>query len=388
MQGITNEQIDLMKGNMKQTVDHMSSDNLEDCFTVLTSQYKVLKQLFMIEGLKQNVGISNQVEEKPESIPDKSIVTDSQPNKGVEDTLRDSVVSQTEEQEKEVTPFRPMYQVERKLRGAYVPYIDGFIPEKIVRNLGLEHGDYVYAEPIELQHQSEPKRFEYELAKKSDEIILDDRVEYTHCPVEKDAYMYVVNRSTTTGEQIRVDDAPFTVLINDSDIERFDIHEGDVVDIAFYESNPSSAKVIWKHGVQGGLHVENTDKHDKSDKKQKKSHDKSSGSQEKLEQVFKGYTICIVGDEPNKSAYKTLIEERGGTHLHVEPSWSPSRIETMIKKADIVVGLYDVSSHTGLEKAKEYCKDYNVPFEMISGRGKTKTIQTAIDLLQNTVVTS
>lgn len=379
MQGITNEQIDLMKENMKQAIDHMSSDNLEDCFTVLTSQYEVLKQLFMIEGLEQNVGISNQVEEKPEVIPDKLIVTDSQPNDGVEDAPRDSVVSQTEEQEKEVTPSRPMYRVERKLRGAYVPDIDGFIPETVLRNEDIEHGDYVYAKPMD-SHGDSHKYFEYTLAKKSYAEPVEDRVEYTYCPVEKDVYMFVVTRSSATGEDIRIDDAPYSVLISDSDIERFDLSEGDLVDIAFYESNPSSAKVVWKHDVQDIVHVDKL-KTNRKERSKDSSGSDVTGSQEKVEQVFAGQTICIVGDKPNEMAYRLLIEERGGKLLHVEPKWSPSRIENMVKKASVVIGLYDVSCHTGLEKAKAFCKLYGVPFEMIPGRGKSKAIQTVIDIL-------
>lgn len=381
MKDLTNEQIVMMKTNMKNTIDLMQSDNLEDCFKVLTSQYEVLKQLFSLESMMAGVGFTQATQEMitDESVATQETVDEAETIKTVHEDIKEPAMVEAPETpveaSQEVSESRPMYRVERKLRGAYVADINGFIPESVVRSEGIEHGDYVYAEPIGT-NSSGCNYFSYVLAKKSDTEIADDRVEYLYCPVEKDAYMYVVTKSSATGEKIRVDEMPFTVKIDDADLERFDIKEGDVIDIAFYKDNPMGAKVIWKHDVQD-LHPEYLDKPEH----RKKPKSSTQKPQEKVEQVFEGKTICIVGDKPNEASYRTLIEERGGELLHVEPKWNPSRIETFIKKADVVIGLYDVSSHIGLEKAKEFCKLYNVPFDMISGRGKSKVIQTAMDLL-------
>lgn len=388
MRDLTNEQIAMMKENMKNTIDLMRSDNLEDCFKVLTSQYEVLKQLFSLESMMVGVGFMQTTQEiiTDESVAAQETVDEPETIKAINDDIEELAMAEAPETpveaSQEVSESRPMYRVERKLRGAYVADINGFIPESVVRNEGIEHGDYVYAKPIGTNSLGS-KHFSYALAKKSDTEIADDRVEYLYCPVEKDSCMYVVTKSSVTGEKIRVDEMPFTVKIDDADVERFDIKEGDVIDIAFYKNNPMGAKVIWKHDVQD-LHSEYSDKPERK-KKPKSSTQKP---QEEVEQVFKGRTICIVGDKPNEASYRTLIEERGGELLHVEPKWNPSRIETFIKKADVVIGLYDVSCHIGLEKAKEFCKLYGVPFDMISGLGKSKVIQTAMDLINEQVSVS
>lgn len=391
MSGIMDEQISLMKEHMKKMIDYMQHDNYEDCFRVLSTQYDALKKLYDIECLKTEVGMVDE----PES---QEAIQDIETPQEVEEVIQTVIDSDSDKMpvDEPQTVYdgtsgisdslRPMYRVERKLRGAYIPEIDAFIPEKVLRQENIQHGDYVYAEPTGT-NSSGQKQFIYELAKKAPQKEEPEgRVEYLYCPVEKDVYMYVVKRSGITGENIRLDEVPFTIVINNDDLERFNIQEGDLVDVAFYKNNPDSARIVWKHDIQENEGLLESVEPVKRNERSKKDFKEDNVTE--VEQVFDGFTICIVGDKPNESSYKTLIEERGGTHLHVEPSWSSSRIETMIKKADVVVGLYDVSSHTGLEKVKEYCKEYNVPFEMISGRGKTKTIQTAIDLLQNTVISS
>lgn len=342
----------LMKDDMKRTIDSIHSDNIAACFQVLSSQFEALKQLYAIASLQIDAGLLH--------------VTDQQSAPLDDSYAQDTKVSN-------------MYKVERKLRGAFVPDIEGYIPEAVVRMKNIEHGDYVYAKPI-ASHKAGQKRFEYELAKKSSETAPSGRIEYRACPVEKDGHMLVVNKSSVTGEMIRVNDAPYSVLIRDSDIQQFDLQEGDVVDIAFYQNNPSTATIVWKYDVSD--HVTEFCRQTERKKTSRLKSDRQMTDQpEEIEQVFAGRTICVVGDKPNEAAYKCLIEERGGHHIHVEPKWNPSRIEHCVKKSDIVIGLYDVSSHTGLEKTKEYCKRYDIPFEMISGRGKSKVIQTAIDLL-------
>lgn len=360
MIGMTSEQINLLKSNMKNVVDFIEKDNYEESFRIIEFQFGLLRQLYELGDLQQSFGTDPTIKEDNLKADSPCVIVNSEPE----------VVEQVDSSD-----GRPMYQVTRRLRGASVEDIEGYIPESVLRDLDIEHGDYVYAKLID----SEQNRYLYELAEKVEGDNPTNRVEYAYCPVEVDGDMLVVNKSLIAGDRVRYDGSPYTVLINQGDVERYALSEGDLIDVAFYDNNPSSVRVVWKHPETSLINRTSSDRKKSSVKK-----NKSTISEEPfIEQVFAEHTICIVGDMPNESMYKQLIEERGGEHVHIEPKWNIKRIETLVRCSDVVVGLYDYSEHTGLEKVKEYCKLYNVPFEMISGRGKSKTIQTATDLISS-----
>lgn len=169
MRDNSNEQIVLMKDHMKNMIDHMQQDTLNDCFTVLTSQYEVLQQLYKIESMKSDIGILDKVTENT-SVLDCEMVDDADCHEELDLPVMGADDNNAVDKQ--------MYQVERKLKGAYVPEIEGYIPETILRNKDIAHGDYVYAEPI-APNKAGQKRFLYELAEKSQEEALADRIAYT-----------------------------------------------------------------------------------------------------------------------------------------------------------------------------------------------------------------
>lgn len=367
------EQVLLMKEDMKRTLDWMSHENLDDCFGLLTSQFDIIKRLYEIEKVKGGLGLL-----PGEVTADLPVVVDT-----VVDTVVGSVVAEPERDDAainyEQTSERKMYRVDRKLKGAYVDDIAGYVPETVLRQQNIDHGDYVYAEPIPSTRFGQ-NRFRYELAQKSNEAPAVGRIEHKGCAVKKDGDLLVVTRSSVTGETIKIDDTPYVIALSEHDIAQHDLVEGDVIDIAFYESNPMTATVIWKYDTSDIVEPEKTERRKSAYRKD----DADDGPDIEIEQVFTGKTICVVGDKPSESLYKKLIEERGGSHIHVEPKWGIKRIQTHVKNSDVVVGLYDVSGHTGLEKTKAYCKRYGVPYKMIPGKGKSSVIQTAVDLLAET----
>lgn len=353
-------QVEWLKADMVETIQQLQMDNAERCSELLLTQANVLQGLYKMEQLKGKLGLVGaavaDVAEVPQEVP---------------------VAEPCREEETTETFDRPMYRVERRLKGAFIDEIEGFVPESILRQLGIEHGDYVYAEPIPAVKVGQ-NRFRYELAEKSEASEAPGRIECKGCPVKKDGELLVVNRSLVTGKSIKFNDYPFSIVLNDRDIVQFELSEGDVVDVAFYENQPTAASVIWKHEVAEELFEEKPEPKKQVPKKEVVKTEKE------VDPVFAGQTICLIGDKPNESEYKAMVEERGGTLLHVEPKWNVRRIQTHVKNADVVVGLYDLSKHTGLEKAKAYCKQYGKPYKMIPGKGKSTVMQTAMELLQET----
>lgn len=358
------EQVLSMKEDMTNVLNQLGPDNAERCAALLATQLEVIQGLYKIETLKDELGWKSH-----DTVEPPVASTDPELESVVEAELTPELAIGSEE--------RPMYRVERKLKGAYVDDIEGFIPESILRNKGIEHGDYVYAEPIPAVKVGQ-NRFLYELAEKSDGGSAPGRIEFKGCLVKKDGDLLVLKKSLVTGKSIKLNDYPYAIVLSDRDIVQFELSEGDVVDVALYESQPTAASVIWKHEVAEELFQ------DKPEPKKSTPKKEVVKTEKEVAPVFAGHTICLIGDKPNESEYKAMVEERGGTLLHVEPKWNVRRIQTHVKNADVVVGLYDLSKHTGLEKAKAYCKQYGVPYKMIPGKGKSTVLQTAMELLQET----
>lgn len=108
----------------------------------------------------------------------------------VDDTSND-------EKENEVSPYavsskKNIYQMERKLRGGYLPEANQFIPEGIIRNLNLENGDLIR---IEETPSYSRERYNFSLTEKGDGKPAPGRHQINYCLVEKDGDLLVVKQS-------------------------------------------------------------------------------------------------------------------------------------------------------------------------------------------------
>src|SRR5690606_15916665 len=92
---------------------------------------------------------------------------------------------------------------ERKLKGGYIPAIDTYVPESIVRSLNLSHGDLVKASPKRGSH------FHFDLIKKGNEEN-PDRAEIKYGIVEKDGDLWTCSK-TLSGKSILIDESPFVI---------------------------------------------------------------------------------------------------------------------------------------------------------------------------------
>ena len=107
---------------------------------------------------------------------------------------------------------RKMYLFKRSVLGGYLPELNAIVPEGIVRKLGLENHDYVYATEVP-NSNPEKKKYVYELAKKAEHPIPCDRVQYNYCPIEMDGSIMVVRRSLEIDDEIRIGEIPYSVRI-------------------------------------------------------------------------------------------------------------------------------------------------------------------------------
>lgn len=136
-----------------------------------------------------------------------------------------------------------VYQFERRLDGGYVSGIQGFayINEKIVRRLGLEHGDFVRPVKRIVLREGIGYRYEFELVKKNP-MPTPDRIQIDCCIVGEGMKLH-------NQEQELIEYDGILLRIRERCIVRFKLDIGDMVDVAFPKSNPYKLKVIWKHNA-------------------------------------------------------------------------------------------------------------------------------------------
>ncbi|QIC04888.1 DUF2325 domain-containing protein [Brevibacillus sp. 7WMA2] len=379
------EVLQRIKDDMIKTLEDTMPEHLSKNKDLFDSYFEVLKSVEqLIETKKKNMSNwSNHLDEGGEKrsiSTDAEILITNKPDKlgdvKQEDTINSSESSLFENIDNQIeTIEKPMYLFERKILGGYLPKIDAIVPEGIVRRLGLEHHDYVYATEVASFHHF--KKYHYELAKKADIVIPIDRVEYKYCPIESDGSLLVVRKSLETDLDIRIDGVPQSIRIPDFEISRIKppLSEGDIIDIAFPDEKPELCRITYIHRVE---HLEIDQK---SNKFQKKKDIQFTKDLKSVELNLEGKHVLIVGNDPNKVHYKEKIESRGGIFLSVDDKDSIASIESCVKKADVVILLLARLGHILMKQVKKLCKEWNVPFETTFNIGADKITQIVSEAL-------
>lgn len=343
--------LSVLKDALADTIKELNVDNMASQKQLLQSQLNILDELCNLRAFK-----------KEHCLPQETA-----------DNAQTDRKETHEEAEHTESPeeYPKKFAFERKIRGGSVPDINGYVPERVVRELGLHHGDKVYASAVET---NDPKKnyFKYKLAEKGTLPEDTDRVQYNYCPVKTEAGRLVVDKSEETGELIRNSDGLlYTVILNENDVFDFKLKEGDLIDIAFSKENIEHARVIWRHPIEELVIPKPTPtgskKTEKQDKKPVTIYDQSLSDK----------AVLVIGNEPMKSLYKMSIERRGGEFLWGDAKDSLVRLEASVKKADICVFLLNCSGHTGMEHIKQMCKDHDVAFETTWSSGQATVVRIA-----------
>lgn len=159
-------------------------------------------------------------------------------------------------------------------------------------------------------------------------------------------------------------DVPYRLTTDD--IERFNVSQGDILDIAWYENSPQTCKAIWKHRIEY-----DTEPTIEQRKRSYSSEPDPSPTPQAVftDNQFEGYTICLVGMDMYKDKFKKAVEERAGNFIHVDPQVSRTRREAEYKKSDIVMlGLQQIS-HESSNHAIAFAKQENIKYGSFNGHG-------------------
>lgn len=271
-------------------------------------------------------------------------------------------IEETKEEESKDLPENPNSNIgkeftfERKIRGGVVLGLENgyMISEKMVRDMGVENGDKLLVTDERIQ---EPRNFYWFKIVEKVNLPVPNREEHIYCKVEKDFGEFVIKGSQRG--TIRIDEIPMTFIIDDRDIEIFNLKDGDIVDIAFYNNKPTETmRVIHKYEI--GETIQPTVEQRKlssSERAEKTIHvsqiEKEIPYDEKL---FKGKNILIVGAESRRVELEEAFENLGAKFNLLTGDEGKERMEATISKADAVGIAYRECSHSASIFTSNACK--------------------------------
>lgn len=370
----------LLKEDMKSSIEQLHFESVGTQKDLIGKQFDVLQALVEVVNFKSTHCLLQEKEMISEEMP--SLHSPESLEEG--ELIRNPVTEESPIIEKPLEHLkeelftsvnnleRPMYLFHRKIRGGFLQEIEGFVPEGIVRRLDLEDGDYVYAKEIE-PAEGQRRRFLYDLAKKGAGVSPKDRVQLNYCPVEKEGGVLVIKKSLENGKDLRLDEVPYTLVLNQDEINEFQIYEGDIIDIAYPVGKMQAHKILWVHKIEKE-EIEEERVNSNSAKKDKKLRKVPLSTEDRS---LEGKTVLVIGNEPMKPLYKVSVESKGGIFHWADAKDGMDVFEPLVRKSDMVIFLLAVSGHTGMKQIKRLCKDYQIPFQTTFSLGQSTIVRIA-----------
>jgi hypothetical protein len=369
------EVLRLMKEQLKSIAEQVTYDNYRDM------EGQVFRVFSIIESAETMIDtpvhpLAVPVKEEQEELPPliKKIL-DEEPEPD-EDVTMEQLLAEEEEDKK--LDEQKAYRFERKIKGGILPEIEAYIPEKIIHDLDLCHGDLVSAEFL-FKPNNGPARYDFELVEKADPPCSPENI--------IDIHMGVVSyeprlgglgiTKTVNAPEIIYNDEVLILKISDEDADAMDLKEGDIVNAAFYENNPEYIRVRWKYNT-GEIEDEQS-----SPRRSSSFYKNKDKEKEKVEQIFEDKTICVMGYEPGWPAFREEIEKRGGTLNTLTGREGFETIYGTIRKSDCLLLMIGHVGHTGTIFSVDFCKKNNIPQASLKTFGRTSFVETAANLLEN-----
>ncbi|MHB1681522.1 MAG: DUF2325 domain-containing protein [Bacilli bacterium] len=291
------------------------------------------------------------------AIPDESVVDN-------------QAAPETEEAGEPVQPGG-VFSLKRQLSGGLAgPY---FVPEKIIRRLGLEHGDEVDVQARGDMLPNGNPALTYTLHAAGARIPLAERIEHSLCLVRRE------------DESWFVDDFP----ILSSDREKFDLEPGDVVDIAAWEHEPDQVRVVWKY---------ETTMPSRSTKHKQRGHapkdampappprrirsaspPKVKVAPKPMKSPLTGQHVVMVSGLPKESYYRKMFAQVGAECVFLTGDEKKETLIAAIRHSDIVVLITSAVSHKAAFQIGRLCKELKVAYRPVSRGGLQSVLQAAME---------
>lgn len=231
----------------------------------------------------------------------------------------------------------------------------GEINELTLKNLNVENGDLV-----ELDPSSQPPRvvriveagnFPSNIATMSYGI------------VERDAAGDLYVSRSAMGEKLSdcagIDRYEVPAIIDAGQTETGFVHEGDIVDLAWYKNSPSNMIVRWVSQTKG----EAAPKKEKPAEKKVKSEKEDKGKEESVTTLnfdLHGRSVAVViGNELRSQEIQKMVGEHHGRCKVIDAfkfSDTESFYKHALKRADVTVMVQNLNKHSTSKALRKYAK--------------------------------
>lgn len=332
-------------------ISNLKSDNINESSDMVTTYFNLLKTLNKLPIF----------DDESSGLEDEGLTQSEQQQDLIEQSEQSKAFEQDIVIENENVHQVPVYIFERKLYGGRISNLDnGYtISERIVRSQGIRHGDMLVISASTKIGEKGITRYSFDIAESNYVAEPPNRVQINMCVVEKDDSIGLIVRRSVNSE-ISINGSPYTFIISERDIANNNLQEGDIVDIAFYETNLETLKVIWKYETKSQQQSIATS--NKRPKKTRTDYDESERSIPIDHNLFIDKTITIIGAEYFRLTYQRVFDRLNINMNHLTGDEGKIRLEKFIKKSDVVIVIIEYVSHNASYTANELCKTHNVPF--------------------------
>ncbi|MHC6247322.1 DUF2325 domain-containing protein [Lactobacillus delbrueckii] len=231
----------------------------------------------------------------------------------------------------------------------------GEINELTLKNLNVENGDLV-----ELDPSSQPPRV-IRIVEAGN--LPSNIATMSYGVVERDAAGDLYVSRSAMGEKLSecadIDRYEVPAIIDAGQTETGFVHEGDIVDLAWYKNSPSNMIVRWVSQTKGNA----VPKKEKPAEKKVKSEKEDKGKEESVTTLnfdLHGRSVAVViGNELRSQEIQKMVGEHHGRCKVIDAfkfSDTESFYKHALKRADVTVMVQNLNKHSTSKALRKYAK--------------------------------
>lgn len=246
--------------------------------------------------------------------------------------------------------------------GVLVDYRSGrevFVPEAVVRNEGVEHGDLLGAKARDTGGR--PPMFYFEVLDRRGRAAESDRLSFI-APLE---FRGGVWGAVSEEEEL-------FITVPDGDVSGLNLTEGDLVEVGYRAGDPASARVAWKFDPDDAFVRLRTLR-----KEPRKVRDRDVAPAEPQE--LAGTTVLVVGADAYKETFKRVFERRGARFTWESGFMVGKFLESKVRRADIVVIVTEAMKHK-MPDVEAVCDRHGKPYVYAPSRGASGALREVLKL--------
>lgn len=273
-----------------------------------------------------------------------------------------------------------VYEFDRKLKGGTLIGKNCFIPERIVREQGIEHGDLVRVKETGRDEMSGNVFYDFTVEESRNRPPSPDRVSIDYAVVEYDEFLrrYYVEEDML-GNIVRIDEVPQKLYIQDSDVTYYELEEGDIIDIAYSKKQSNYVRVVWKYPIESPEEFTRSSYSKQVKDKVKKEY----------EQTLVGQTVLMVGFEPGRKRMEEEVLARGGEFMWAHgKKEGETNLHNLVRKSTIVISMLEHMGHGGSKPTIRFAKELGIPHGEVHSFGRSTFINKVHEKLDITSPTA